>query len=144
MVHETTYPASPGPCFEWRVHHELPNRTRFRPVSPPARGTPPEAIERAVAALPGVHHAEYTPETGSLLVQHDGTEATRGELRRALASLRLIDLAQPTGVADRRRGSEDVVAKAVLALLDAALPPAPRVALQLVQSMRAGGLRQVR
>lgn len=93
----------------------------------------------------GVHRAEYKPESGSLLVQHDGTEVTRRELRRALASLPLTDLALPPhGAPDSRRGADDLVAKAVLALLNATLPPAPRAALQLVQSMRAGGLRQAR
>jgi hypothetical protein len=141
-THDAARPASPVPCFEWRVHHELPNRSRFRPVSPPPRGTPPEAIERAVAALPGIHRAEYTPETGSLLVQHDGAETTRRELRRVLAALRADELpCVIAGAPTVRGGTNDAVKVAVLSLLSAALPPAPRAALQLVQSLRAAGAR---
>lgn len=141
-MHDARPAAGAAPCFEWRVHHELPTRTRFRPVSPPPRGTPPGAIERAVAALPGIHRAEYTPETGSLLVQHDGAEATRRELHRALAALRADELPCVTeGAPIARDGTNDAVREAVLSLLSAALPPAPRAALKLVQSLRAVGAR---
>lgn len=134
--------AAAQPCFEWRVHHELPNRTRFRPVSPPPRGTPPEAIERAVAALPGVRRAEYTPETGSLLVQHDGAEATRRELRRALEALRADELPRVEAAAPEARGvANEAVKEVLLSVLSAALPPAPRAALKIVQTLRAAGAR---
>lgn len=46
------------------------------------------------------------------------------------------------GEQDRcRDGRNDVVKDAVLSLLTAALPPAPRAALKLVQSLRASAAR---
>jgi hypothetical protein len=123
---------------EWRVHHELPNRTRFRLACPAPSRVAAAAVERAVGSLPGIHRAEFTVDTGSLLVQHDGADATRSELRRVLASLRLADL--PCSPGERARGRDgrgDAVKDAVLSLLTAALPPAPRAALKLVRSLRS-------
>jgi copper chaperone CopZ len=129
-------------CTEWRVHHEIPNRTRFRLLCPVPRRTAAAAVERAVEALPGVHRAEFTVETGSLLVQHDGADVTRGELRRALAQLRIQDLPCAPGEQERCRvARNDVVKDAVLSLITAALPPAPRAALKLVRSLRATAVR---
>lgn len=139
VVNQAAALPEPELCTEWRVHHELPNRTRFRLACPVPRQTTPAAVERAVQALPGVHRAEFTLETGSLLVQHDGAETTRRELRRALARLRVEDV--PCAPADRaacRNAGSELVKDAVLSLLTAALPPAPRAALKLVQSLRAG------
>lgn len=141
MSHQALTPAAEI-CNEWRVHHELPNRTRFKLLCPAPRHTAAAAVERAVEAVPGVNRAEFTVETGSLLVQHDAAAATRRDLRHALATLRFDTLSCAPGEQERcRDGRNDVVKDAVLSLLTAALPPAPRAALKLVQSLRASTAR---
>lgn len=117
--------------LEWRVHHELPGRTRFRLVSSMGHRATSGAVEQAVEAVPGVQQARYSEETGSLLVLHDGARDTRQRLRRALEALEL----GATGPGCAPAPRPDLVKAAVLSLVRAALPPAPRAALQLVESL---------
>lgn len=124
--------------LNWRVHHELPNRTRFRLVGSRRRGAA-AAVERAAEAVTGVHRARFSLETGSLLVLHDGGESTKRELRRALELVRL-DEAEELRVAGSeapRDSRNDAVRAAVLSLVSAALPPGPRAALKVVQTLSA-------
>ncbi len=127
--------------LNWRVHHELPNRTRFRLVGNSDRRAA-GAVERAAEAVAGVRRARFSEETGSLLVLHDGADSTRRELRSALELVRLDDATADTwgrsGELDASQGSRnDAVKTAVLSLVSAALPPGPRAALNLVQTLSA-------
>lgn len=86
--------------------------------------------------------ARFGEKTGSLLVVHDGAESTRRELRRALQLVRLDDTTSDacgrTGGRDPSRDArKEVVKSAVLSLIGAALPPGPRAALKIVQSLSA-------
>lgn len=126
--------------LSWRVHHELPNRTRFRLLGSAGRNA--AAVERAAEAVAGVRRARFSEETGSLLVLHDGADSTRRELRRVLELVRLDDVtaAAPdrTEAPDAsRQKRNDVVKAAVLSLVGAALPPGPRAALKVVQTVSA-------
>lgn len=127
--------------LDWRVHHELPNRTRFRLVGGSGRRAA-GAVERAAEAVVGVRRARFSEETGSLLVVHDGADSTRRELRRALELVR-VDDASSNGweravEPDRsREARNDALRSAVLSLVGAALPPGPRAALKIVQTLSA-------
>jgi hypothetical protein len=125
----------------WRVHHELPNRTRFRLAGSGGRGAA-GAVERAAEAVAGVRRARFSSDTGSLLVVHDGADSTRRGLRRALELVRLDDASaegrERGGAPDPwREARNGAVKAAVLSLVGAALPPGPRAALKLVQSLSA-------
>jgi hypothetical protein len=120
--------------LQWRVHHELPYRTRFRLVASQGRQAASAAVEHALEALQGVRSAHFSNETGSLLVLHDGSDDTKRRLRHVLESLTLDDAAS-AGASPPPARRNDVVKAAVLSLVRAALPPAPRAALQLVESL---------
>lgn len=127
--------------LNWRVDHELPNRTRFRLVGGRGRRAA-GAVERAAEAVAGVRRARFNEETGSLLVLHDGADSTRRELRRALELVRLDDATADTwdraGALDpSREARNEAVKAAVLSLVGAALPPGPRAALKIVQTLSA-------
>ncbi len=128
--------------LSWRVHHELPNRTRFRLVAGSGRRAYAGAVERAAEQVAGVRSARFSGETGSLLVLHDGADSTRRELRRALELVRLddasADMWERAGEPDPPREARNEAMKAVvLSLVGAALPPGPRAALKLVQTLSA-------
>lgn len=127
--------------LNWRVHHELPNRTRFRLVGSAGRHAA-GAVERAAEAVAGVRRARFSEETGSLLVLHDGADSTRRELRHALEFVRpdcVTAAAQDRTEAPdaSRQKRNDAVKAAVLSLVGAALPPGPRAALKVVQTVSA-------
>jgi hypothetical protein len=148
----TAMPAQPAPApvaaaaprgerarLAWRVHHDLPLRTRYRLVGGPARASA-DAVEALALAVPGVRAARFTAETGSLLVEHDGAEATRRSLACALDQASPRDLAARPGEprrSERAGAPEGAVKAVVLSLLTAALPPAPLVAFTLVRSLAA-------
>lgn len=127
--------------LSWRVHHELPHRTRLRLVGKGGGRVAAAAVERAAEAVAGVRHARFCSETGSLLVAHDGADSTRRELRRALELVRLDDAAANASVRDGRadapRETHEAIKAAVLSLVGAALPPGPRAAFKLVQGLSA-------
>jgi hypothetical protein len=128
-----------GARLTWRVHHDLPCRIRFRLVAPVVRASA-EAVEESALAVPGVRAAQFTPETGSLLVEHDGAEATRGGLLHALERLSPEEAsARPGGSWNARAtGSPAHAMRAVVvSLLTAALPPVPRAVFKLVRSVAA-------
>jgi hypothetical protein len=121
----------------WRVLHDLPHRTRFGLVAPALRRISAAVVERTALAVPGVRSARFAPETGSLLVEHDGGGATRRELERALGRLGADDVVPRPGEELRPAAAapEDPLTSVVLSLVSAALPPAPMMALALVRSL---------
>jgi hypothetical protein len=129
------------PHRAWRVHHDLPLRTRFRLVAPALHAST-GAVEEAALAVPGVRAARFTPETGSLLVEHDGTETTRSVLLRALEEMSAREVSVRPGE-PHRCGSATApgaaVKEAVVSLLSAALPPGPLAALRLFRSLATAG-----
>ena len=74
--------APPEPVFS--VAHEIPGRLRFVGAILKGRPLASEALVAQVASLMGVISAAANPITGSLIVHHDGTAATRKRIIRAL------------------------------------------------------------
>lgn len=121
----------------WRVHHQLPTRTRFLAHGRGVSLVAPESLERAVVEIPGVSAVRFDATTGSLLVVHDRDPHTHERLRQALENLQLA--AVDRGSSKPRGAGREVEAaplrEALLSFLGAVLPPIPRAALTLARSL---------
>jgi hypothetical protein len=91
--------------------HEVAGRLRF--VSPVLKGDGRQAgqLRRRVRAVPGVTDVQVRRNTGSLIVLHDGANATRQAILRSLA------VAVPPGEARCRPLLDELIEAAVQLLL---------------------------
>jgi hypothetical protein len=72
----------PDPVF--RIAHEVPRRVRLEAAVLKGDALACAAAEACLADLPGVRSARANPLTGSLIVAHDGSAASRKAVMRAL------------------------------------------------------------
>jgi Heavy metal associated domain 2 len=96
------------------VAHEVAGRLRF--ASPVLKGDGRQAgqLERQVRAVPGVTDVQVRRNTGSMIVLHDGAQATR------LAVLRTLGIAAPLQEAPRPRLLDELIEAAAQQLLSLA------------------------
>lgn len=94
--------------------HEVAGRLRF--VSPVLKGDRRQAskLVRQVRVIPGVTDVQVRRNTGTLIVLHDGAQATRQDILRSLA------IAVPAGGARRHALFDELVEAAAQLLLNIA------------------------
>lgn len=88
---------------------------RFRLKVPATERTPETMtrIQRRLEATPGVTRAEVNPDTGSILVHHDGSEAFEDLLERAGLSENVLLAAVPPRLRQAVRGDASRAASGV-------------------------------
>lgn len=102
---------SPQPAS---VVHQSPGRTRIRLPRPGRDAATMAKAKEATSLVPGVHHVEVNPTTGSLLLHHRGSEPDMELLSGKLeAAVGLILDAVPPRERPRARGEVSVLARNV-------------------------------